>query len=41
MFYLLIVCRDCFEENYIKVIGGLTIITIVYDIIWINFYKVI
>lgn len=40
MFYLLIVIRDCFEENYIKIVGGITVLTVINDIVWISFYKV-
>lgn len=40
MFYLLIVVRDCFEPTYIKIVGGVTILSVILDIIWICIYKV-
>ena len=40
MLYLLIVCRDCFEPNYIKIVGGVTALSIVLDVVWISYYKV-
>lgn len=40
MLYLLIVCRDCFNTEYIKFVGGFTIGTVILDIVWIAIYKV-
>ncbi|CAK84844.1 unnamed protein product (macronuclear) [Paramecium tetraurelia] len=39
MFYLIIVCRDCFEPTYIKIVGVLTILSVINDIVWISIYK--
>ncbi|CAD8140848.1 unnamed protein product [Paramecium pentaurelia] len=39
MLYLIIVCRDCFEPTYIKIVGVLTILSVINDIVWISIYK--
>ncbi|CAD8055299.1 unnamed protein product [Paramecium sonneborni] len=39
MLYLIIICRDCFEPTYIKIISALTVLSVVYDIVWISIYK--
>lgn len=41
MLYLLIVCRDCLNAEYLKFVGGFTIGTVVLDLVWISIYKVI
>ncbi|CAD8153042.1 unnamed protein product [Paramecium octaurelia] len=37
--YLLIICRDCFTPEYLKIVGAITVFTIVLDIFWIAIYK--
>ncbi|CAD8057689.1 unnamed protein product [Paramecium sonneborni] len=39
MLYLIIVIRDCFEPTYIKILIVLTVLSVVYDIVWISIYK--
>ncbi|CAK75548.1 unnamed protein product (macronuclear) [Paramecium tetraurelia] len=37
--YLLIICRDCFNPEYLKILGAITVFTVVLDIFWIAIYK--
>ena len=40
MLFMIIVVRDCFEPNYIKLVGGINVASIFLDIVWIVYYKV-
>ena len=37
---LLIILRDCFNENYLKTVFILNILTMIMDVVWLGIYKV-
>lgn len=36
---MLIVIHDCFEENFIKIVLGINVGSLVNDIVWLSYYK--